>query len=231
MILRQSTAVDLLIGPFVDETDGFTAEAGLTINASDVLLSKNGQALTLKADVTAAANDSGAYYNCELDTTDTNIVGTLVVAIHVAGARPVTQTYQVIEEAIYDALYVAAADGFNASGEVSLIAATQTQITNTLADTNELQGDWENGGRLDLLLDALITEIDTATSEPSQGAPGVSEKRGLKIDYLYKAWRNKCTQTATTYSLYADNGSTIDQDSTLSSVGGTFTSGVKGTGA
>ena len=48
MDLRANTAVDVLIGPFVDSTDGNTTEDGLTISQADVKLSKNGQALTQK---------------------------------------------------------------------------------------------------------------------------------------------------------------------------------------
>ena len=47
--LQANTAVDILIGPFVDDTDGKTAEPGLTI---DVELSKNGQALANKHEAT-----------------------------------------------------------------------------------------------------------------------------------------------------------------------------------
>jgi hypothetical protein len=65
-VLRQSTAVDVLLGPCVDQTDGFTAEPGLTVDQAAVLLSKNGQALTQKTDVTTCTNDnSTAWYNCE----------------------------------------------------------------------------------------------------------------------------------------------------------------------
>lgn len=111
LILRQSTAVDVLIGPFVDSTDGVTAETALTISQADVLLSKNGQSLTQKSDDTAAAHDSSGYYNCELDATDTNTVGTLVLVVSESGALPVRHEFQVIEEAAYDALYAAAAVG------------------------------------------------------------------------------------------------------------------------
>ena len=40
--LKQSTAVTVKIGPFVDEDDGKTAETGLTVSQADVRLSKNG---------------------------------------------------------------------------------------------------------------------------------------------------------------------------------------------
>src|SRR5690606_27548358 len=111
MVLRQSTAVDVLIGQFVDSTDGVTAETGLTISQADVLLSKNGQALAQKNDNTAAAHDANGYYNCELDATDTNTVGTLVLTVAESGALPVRHEFQVIEEAAYDAIYAASAPG------------------------------------------------------------------------------------------------------------------------
>lgn len=109
--LKQSTAVDILLGPFLDDTDGKTAETGLTLSQADIKLSKNGQALAQKNDVTAAAADANGYYNCELDATDTNTVGQLTVICHEAGALPVRLDYHVVEEAVYDAMYGASAAG------------------------------------------------------------------------------------------------------------------------
>lgn len=40
--LKQSTAATIKVGPFLDSTDGDTAETGLTISQADVRLSKNG---------------------------------------------------------------------------------------------------------------------------------------------------------------------------------------------
>ena len=105
LILRQSTAVDVLIGPFVDESDGKTAETSLTIEDSDVRLSKEGQNMVPKNDDTNCAHDEIGYYNCELDATDTNTVGHLVLAVHESGALPVRHEFQVVEEAIYDTMY------------------------------------------------------------------------------------------------------------------------------
>ena len=49
------------------------------------------------------------------------------------------------------------------SGTVLLRSATQTSIDAIEADTNELQGDWVNGGRLDLLIDAIKAKTDQMT--------------------------------------------------------------------
>lgn len=95
--LRQNTAVDVLLGPFVNDTDGKTAETGLTL---DVEVSKNGQALANKSNATPpvhdAAGDVDGYYNCELNATDTGTLGILSVVAHAAGFLPVHHTYQIV---------------------------------------------------------------------------------------------------------------------------------------
>lgn len=78
------------------------------------------------------------------------------------------------------------------------------------------------------VVDAIATD---ARGEPGQGAPPASASLALKIDYLYKALRNKKTQTASEYKLFADDGSTVDQKATVSSDGTTTTVGELATGA
>ncbi len=113
MDLRANTAVDVLIGPFLDKTDGNTTEDGLTLTAAEIKLSKNGQALTLKNDATAAAFDDDGYYNCELDATDANTEGQLVLIVHQsANALPVRHEYDVLSEAAWDSLYAAKDTGY-----------------------------------------------------------------------------------------------------------------------
>ena len=113
MDLRANTAVDVLIGPFVDKTDGNTTEDALTLTAAEIKLSKNGQALTLKSDVTSALFDDDGYYNCELDATDTNTEGNLVLIVHQsANALPVRHEYNVLSVAAWDSLYAVKDTGF-----------------------------------------------------------------------------------------------------------------------
>jgi len=56
LILKQSTAVDVLIGPFVDSTDGNTVEGALTIEDEHVRLSKLGQNMIPKNVYTHSTN-------------------------------------------------------------------------------------------------------------------------------------------------------------------------------
>lgn len=71
------------------------------------------------------------------------------------------------------------------------------------------------------VVDALNTD---AYGEPGQGAPPVSASLIAKVNYLYKAFRNRKTQTATETRIYADNGTTIDHKATVSDDGTTFES-------
>jgi hypothetical protein len=77
------------------------------------------------------------------------------------------------------------------------------------------------------VVDALATDT---YAEPGQGAPAATATLAAKINYLYKAWRNKKEQTATTWSLYDDAGSTVDQKSTVSDNGTTGSFGEIATG-
>jgi hypothetical protein len=77
------------------------------------------------------------------------------------------------------------------------------------------------------VVDALATDT---YAEPGQGAPAATATLATKIGYLYKNWRNKKTQTSSTFSLYADDATTVDQKSTTSDDGTTATRGEIATG-
>jgi hypothetical protein len=101
--LKQSTATTLLLGPFVDSTDGVTAETALTLSQSDVLLWKEGgTALAQKNESTSCTHRSNGLYTCPVNTTDTGTLGTLVVSVAESGALPIRQDYLVIPANVYD---------------------------------------------------------------------------------------------------------------------------------
>lgn len=74
-----------------------------------------------------------------------------------------------------------------------------------------------------------VMNVDTF-AEPGQGAPAATTSLVAKIGYLFKAWRNKKTKTATASNLYNDAGDTIDQKTTDSDDGTTATRGEQSTG-
>lgn len=64
-----------------------------------------------------------------------------------------------------------------------------------------------------------------AQAEPGQGAPAANASPLTKLAYLFKGWRNRKTQTATTFSLYNDDAATVDQKAITSDDGTTATVG------
>ena len=111
------------------------------------------------------------------------------------------------------------------------VDSNSTQLAAIVADTNEIQTDLANGGRLDLIFDAILSQLDDARSEPGSGAPPVNPDAMTKLDYLYKAWRNKKEQTSSAFSLYDDAGTTVDHQATVSDDGTTATFGEIGAGS
>ncbi len=122
--LRQSTASQsVVIGPFVDSLDGNTAETGLTISNTDIRLSKNGANIVGK-NSGGGTHDEIGYYTITFDATDTNTVGRLQLMVHESGALPVYHEYEVLEEAVYDAIYAASAALAVTLGTGAITAAT-----------------------------------------------------------------------------------------------------------
>ena len=102
--LKQSTATDVELGPFVDDTDGKTAETGLTISQADCQLIKNGGAAAQKNDSTSATHLAGGHYKIPLNTTDTNTLGRLRLYVNESGALPVWRDFMVLPANTYDSL-------------------------------------------------------------------------------------------------------------------------------
>ena len=62
-ILKQSTAATVKLGPFIDDSDGKTAETALTIAQADIRLSKNGGDFAQTNNTAGATHDENGYYD------------------------------------------------------------------------------------------------------------------------------------------------------------------------
>lgn len=119
--LRQSTAQTIRFGPCLDVTDGVTEETALTLVQADMRLSKDGGAFAQKSAAGNATHDSDGWYSTSLSMTDTATVGELILNVHQpANMLPVWLRWWVLEEVIYDALFGAAAAGFDANQRVDV---------------------------------------------------------------------------------------------------------------
>jgi hypothetical protein len=113
IFLRQSTASqEVLLGPFLDDTDGKTAETGLTIANTDIKIWKWGGTSESNKNSGGATHIASGRYYAVLDATDTDTVGGLTINVHVSGALPVRLECWVLEEAVFDDLFAASAGGY-----------------------------------------------------------------------------------------------------------------------
>lgn len=114
--------------------------------------------------------------------------------------------------------------------EVAAIKTQTDKLTFTVAnqvDANVL--DWKSSAAPAMTGDAYAA-LTGVQAELGQGAPAANASVVNKIAYLYKAWRNRKTQTATTQSLFNDDAVTVDQKATVSDDGTTMVVGEVATG-
>lgn len=137
--LKQSTATDVELGPFVDDSDFKTPETGLTISQADCQLIKNGGSAAQKNNSTSATHLAGGHYKIPLNTTDTDTPGRLRLYVNESGALPVWRDFMVVPAEVYDAL-VAGTDNLTAD----VTSASQTAITGAVWD--ELLEDHDSTG-------------------------------------------------------------------------------------
>lgn len=128
-LLKQSTAFTFRIGPFLDSTDGVTAETGLSIAQADIQISKNGGAFAQTSASPTTTHDADGWYQCPLTSTDTNTLGPLTVQIVMTGALPVWEHFMVVPANVYDSL-VAGSD---------TLQADVTQISGSAVSTSSAQ--------------------------------------------------------------------------------------------
>lgn len=183
--LKQSTAVTVKMGPFLDSTDGNTEETALTISQADIRLSKNGGALAQSNNAAGATHDANGIYGVPLDATDTNTLGTLRVYIHESGALPVWQDFMVVPANVWDSLFgadrlqvdvqevganviTAAAIATGAIDADAVAADAVAEIQSGLSTLTAAQVNAE-------VVDALVTDV-IADSTPADGSrPSIAQ--------------------------------------------------------
>ena len=111
--LKEDTAAEIKLGPFVDKTDGVTYEVGMAaaMDHADtgVRLSKNGGTFADRHEGTEPVYDAFGYYLVKLDATDTNTPGTLKVIFGAAATcLPCEANFQIVSANVYDSLFAAA---------------------------------------------------------------------------------------------------------------------------
>jgi len=132
LVLKQSTSLDIRMGPFVDATTGVDPEVGITLAGADQaeVLKANGAATAAMAGTFAAVTGADGWYDYTVAVGDVDTVGEVVFVVQDSSVcLPVFVRGQVVEEDIYDALYGAGANGFDTNGRVDVGSWVDNAVT------------------------------------------------------------------------------------------------------
>ena len=222
--LKQSTAIAIMFGPFVDKADGVTLKTDATTitdidhASTGIFLSKNGEPSAIRhATVTASVADAYGMMHVHLDATDTNTLGQLdVLFAKAATYLPVHKSFMVLPANIYDSQIAGSVNQkvdvdtiktqtVTCAAGVTVLASVGTAATST-AQTGDSFAVVKSGGTGDNA--AIKTKTDFLPSATA-GAAG-----GLQI----------CgSNTATTYaSLTCTGAFSINGVSNVSQTGDSF---------
>lgn len=214
-VTAAAIATDAIDGDAIAASAVTEIQAGLsTLTAAQV----NAEVDTALDTAIPAVNTAGSANDVLLDVVNARLLGTIAAGTHTAQSgdsfarlgAPAGASVSVdiaAIEAQTDDIGVAGA-GLTALGDTriaNLDAAVTTRATPAQVNTE--------------VVDAL--NVDTY-AEPGLGAPPATATIVQRLQYLYKAWRNRTTQTATTYTLFADDATTANQTATVSDDGTTF---------
>jgi hypothetical protein len=157
LILKQSTSIDIRMGPFVDATDGVTPETGVSLGSADQaeVLKANGASTVAMGGTFAAVSGADGWYDYTVASGDVDAVGEVVFVVQDSSVcLPVFVRAQVVEENVYVAWYAAS-------------AAAGTDLASILTDTGTTLD-----GKLDTIDNFLDTEIAAITAAVITNAAG-----------------------------------------------------------
>ena len=160
--LKQSTSVDVPIGPFLDETDGRTPETALTITQPDIRLKKNGANWAQKNAAQTLSHEENGFYEVTLDATDTGTLGLLRLAVFESGALPVWEDFMVVTANVFDSLF-----------STDVLDVSVTQVNGTTAPNLV-------GGRFDASVGAMAAGVITAAAH----AAGAIDAAAIAADAI-----------------------------------------------
>jgi hypothetical protein len=197
-LLKQSTATTLLLGPFLDSTDGVTSETALTISQSDVLLWKEGgTTLAQKNESTSCTHRSNGLYTCPVNTTDTATLGALIVSVHESGALPIRQDYLVVPANVWDSYCstdLLQVDPREMGGSTSALARMRQLALGSLTGTSD-------NTAFTATTTVMDTDVTEATADHYNGrvivftSGALAQQAAVITDYALVSGRGRFTFT------------------------------------
>lgn len=249
LYLKADTITEVTIGPAVAVGDGFTPVTSLVGSTADEfeIIKHGATSTTTIAGTLAAITGADGYYALDLSATDTDTEGRLVLLINDDSLiLPIKHEFMVVNANVFDSMFAAAGTDQLQTDVTEIVGGTvPTPATTGIPDVNVRE--WLDtavtlgSGAPDVNIQSTddidlsatqkasvntevvdVMTVDTVTL-PGQAAPSATPTMRDILGWIYKTFRNKKTQTSTTWSLFDDAGSTVDSKATVSDSAGTAT--------
>jgi hypothetical protein len=177
--LKQSTAVTVKVGPFLD-TNGAPV-ASLTISQADIRLSKNGGDFAPSNNAAGATHDENGVYDVPLDATDTDTAGRLTLVINESGALPCRRDYSVLPANIFDSGFasdklevdVVQVAGAAVSASAAQLGVNVVQVSGDAAAADNLEAEYDGTGFKSYLRRSTAQSATSRTIALDAGASAV----------------------------------------------------------
>ena len=202
---KVSTQFILYVG-LVSQANPKTMQANPTIAAGDFKVSIDGGALANLGTLPTVTPASGKMVKITLSTSEMAGANATVVCSDAAGAEWCDLVVNIPTAArqVDDLAYPATTGRSMVVDSAGLVDANAVKLGPTGAGTAQTAGD-----------------LFGTRAEPAQGTPAATLSHFAKVDWLFKAFRNRHTQTGSQYSLYNDDAVTVDHKATFSDNGTT----------
>ena len=210
--LKQSTASqEVLLGPFVDSTDGVTAETALSIANTDIKLWVAGATTLANKNSGGATHISNGNYYAVFDATDTATLGSGRVIVQVSGALPVFADFCILAANVYDSLI--------GGGDVLDVSTTQFNGTAVTASAGRPEVNATHFAGT-AYATALAAEVDAVWDEQVDGT--VTARQSVRLQN--SALAGKASGLATTTAVYRDLADSKDRLTAVVDASGNRTS-------
>lgn len=211
--LKQSTASqEVLLGPFVDSTDGVTAETALSIANTDIKIWVTGATTLANKNSGGATHISAGNYYAVFDATDTATLGSGCAIVQVSGALAVRVNFCVLAANVYDSLI--------GGGDILDVSVTQFGGTNGTFSSGRPEVNASHFAGT-AYATALAAEVDAIHDEQVDGTTTLRQSIRLHNAVL----GGKASGLATTTAIYRDLAdskdrisATVDADGNRSAV-------------
>lgn len=195
--------------------------AGETLTVASGVASAN--AVQLSGD-SAAADNAEAFFDGTGYAGTNNVIPTVTTVTNLTNAPTNGDLTATMKTSVTTAATAATPTAAAVTGAVgSVTGNVGGNVTGSVGSLSSQAKADVNAEVVDCL------NVDTY-AEPGQEAPPATTTLVKKIGYAYKFSRNKITSTATTISVFSDDGTTVDQKSTHSDDLTTYTRGELVTG-